>query len=215
MPAKPPLPTGKPPGIRHPVDDFVECSHGIVHLVVLSGDEGAVGVGAVAVAGEAVACPCAVGQRTALAHFLEYYGVHRAAEVIVIELSQRFVELAVHFVFVGEHAHVQLLGRVGSHVYYGFFRLGEFIAVHALYFLQLGRSAVQGVDVVDYIFAAVFAVVYGAVLLVVERGYGLGVVRWLILPGVPRLMRRFWGCVRRRTCRRSGPRSWSSGLTLH
>ena len=82
--------------LGHFVYDLLEGLHGLLHLVVLRGDEGIECIGIGALESRRHICVGRVCQTACLAHLLEDDRVHAAAEVCVVELLgriHRYVEL--------------------------------------------------------------------------------------------------------------------------
>ena len=100
----------------HVVDDLVECLDGLLHFVVLRGDEGHVVIVALGVGRDGEVGPCRVSQAAGFAHLLEDDGVHASAEILVVEGDLR-VGCKVEFLAAVRILHVvELLGVVlGKH----------------------------------------------------------------------------------------------------
>ena len=100
--------------LRHLVEDFQEMTDGIHHLVVLRDDVGEEVLRLVGVVGLHVGGISIVSQTTCLTHLLEYDGVHATAIILVKQsLHCSFVRIP-RTLLVVDHAHVDVLGIVGS-----------------------------------------------------------------------------------------------------
>ena len=155
-------------GLRHFVDDVVECLDGIHHLVVLRGNVAAEDVVVLQVAGLVQSGPGRVGKSAAFAHFLEHDGVHASTKVFVIELAVRFNGRVKLFATVGYLRHVNLLGFVRSQEYLG---LGSelLLEFHAFgHFFQGGRYFVLLLQYGQQFVTGARTVVCAAVLVAVQ-----------------------------------------------
>ena len=157
----------------HVVDDVVEGMDGVEHLVVLRGDEGHVGVGLADARGPGHGGGGGVGEGAALAHLLEYDGVHASAEVFVVEGAHGLDGGIERLAAVAVLAHVELLGVVGREEDGGLGCGAELVGFAGGRVGELGSGDVQAVDGGYDAVGGQLAVVDGAMAQAAERTHGV------------------------------------------
>ena len=155
-------------GLRHVVDDFVERTDGIHHLVSLGRNTASVHERILAVRREGETSTRSISQTTAFTHFLEDDGTHVSVEVFVVESQLRFNRYIVSVVAVRELRDVSLLSYVRSHKDAGL--VGSLISKRfgSRHFLQRFRHLVFSLQEGKKLFLSSRTVVKDTVLVAVQ-----------------------------------------------